>query len=452
MTAAMVLLVSVGLTYLMGRVALDSNRDRTQQREIIGQLERVASDIKDAETGQRGYLLTGKDRYLRPYNDSLSRLQAGLEDLDRLGAAGLLPKPAVAGLRQLITQKLAELQQTIQLKRANRSQEALAIVESDTGRELMDSIRSSLADLEQLEVKQFEAASARSVKATRERNWTFIGTAVLNLGLFAWAYRRISGEIHERELAREELKRSHAELEVRVQERTTELAAANRELEAFGYSVSHDLRAPLRHVSSFIRLLEKSAGPALNETSQRQVRTIAEAAARMGHLIDDLLVLSRIGRTALAETTVSLRQLVEEAQKELAPETANRPIEWRIGELPLVRGDPTLLRSAMVNLISNAVKYTRHKVPAHIEVGSTRHDGEAVIFIRDDGAGFDMQFVDKLFGVFQRLHNQDEFEGTGIGLASVRRIIQRHGGKTWAEGQVDCGATFYFTVPRERLI
>jgi light-regulated signal transduction histidine kinase (bacteriophytochrome) len=247
-------------------------------------------------------------------------------------------------------------------------------------------------------------------------------------------------------------KRAEEALELRVEQRTAELVAANKELEAFGYSVSHDLRAPLRHVSSYISLLEKGTGPSLDDKSRRQVQIIAEAAKRMGGLIDDLLVLSRIGRASLAETNVDLRRLVDDARKELAPEMAGRTIEWRIGALPQVRADAALLRSAVVNLLSNAIKYSRRRDPARIELGSREHDGEVVLFVKDNGAGFDMRFADKLFGVFQRLHDRDEFEGTGIGLASVRRIIQRHGGRTWAEGAVEQGASFYFSLPIERVI
>jgi signal transduction histidine kinase len=237
-----------------------------------------------------------------------------------------------------------------------------------------------------------------------------------------------------------------------IQRRQAELADANRELEAFGYSVSHDLRAPLRHISSYVRLLQKdAAGPSLNARSLEDLQILGDAAMRMGSLIDDLLSLSRLGRATMIEQQVSLKRLVEEARQELAPATAGRAIEWVISPLPEVHGDPNLLRNVLVNLLSNAVKYTRPRNPARIEIGSQRRGNELVCFVRDNGVGFEMEFVDKLFGVFQRLHAAEDFEGTGIGLASVRRIIQRHGGRTWAEGQVDHGATFYFSLPKERL-
>lgn len=250
--------------------------------------------------------------------------------------------------------------------------------------------------------------------------------------------------------ATQELQRLKDELEVRVEQRTADLAAANRDLEAFAYTVSHDLRAPLRHVTAFVELLDQHSGQALDEQGREYLRTISSAAQRMGNLMDDLLRLSRLGRAALTDTDVSLRQLVDEALEELAPQTEGRRIDWQVGALPRVRGDHALLRGAVVNLLANAVKYTRQRDPAKIEVGCQERDNEVVFFVRDNGAGFDMEFADKLFGVFQRLHPAQEFEGTGVGLASVRRVIERHGGRTWAEGAVNRGTTFFFSLPVKR--
>ena len=244
-------------------------------------------------------------------------------------------------------------------------------------------------------------------------------------------------DVTERKRADEEIKKANAQLE-----------AANEELEAFSYSVSHDLRAPLRHIDGFADLLGKHASGDIDEKGHRYLRTISESAKQMGRLIDDLLVFSRMGRTEMHGTTVNLEQLVKEVVSDFRPDTEGRKIAWTIGALPEVYGDLSLLRQVMANLIGNAVKYTSLREEAKIEIGSRNGaSDETVVFVRDNGAGFDMQYAHKLFGVFQRLHSANEFEGTGIGLANVQRIITRHRGRTWAEGKVDEGATFNFSLP-----
>jgi PAS domain S-box-containing protein len=249
--------------------------------------------------------------------------------------------------------------------------------------------------------------------------------------------------------ARKKWEESIGRLNEELARRSSEVQAANKELEAFAYSVSHDLRAPLRHMVGFAELLQKRASAQLDERGTRYMKLILESAKRMGDLIDDLLAFSRMGRMETQKTLVNLDQLVEEAISEIRAETAGRDVAWHVVPLPVCYGDRAMLRLVFVNLISNAVKFTRERQRAEIEIGCVEgQDDEAVIFVKDNGAGFDMQYVGKLFGVFQRLHQPDEFEGTGIGLATVQRIIHRHGGEVRAEGAVGQGATFYFSVPK----
>jgi PAS domain S-box-containing protein len=233
--------------------------------------------------------------------------------------------------------------------------------------------------------------------------------------------------------------------------RTAELESINKELEAFAYSISHDLRAPLRHMAGYTELLRKNTVAILNEKSQRYVTIIMDSAKRMGNLIDDLLAFSRIGRAEAHKAPVSLEQLVREALTEVQQETEGRKIVWSVGALPVWYGDRSMLRLALVNLIANAVKFTRTRAQAEIEIGCTdQKQNQVVVFVRDNGVGFDMKYVNKLFGVFQRLHPHEAFEGTGIGLATVQRIAHRHGGTAWAEGRLDQGATFYFSLSKSQ--
>ena len=259
------------------------------------------------------------------------------------------------------------------------------------------------------------------------------------------AIMETNNDITERKRREDEIRGLNRELA----SRSTELEAKNKELEAFAYSISHDLRAPLRHMSGFAELLQKKASSVLDEKSQRYMLMIQESAKRMGDLIDDLLAFSRIGRVETQKTLVNLEQLVQEALSEVRQETDGRNIVWSIGTLPNFYGDRSMLRLVFVNLLSNAVKFTRTRPRAEIEIGCDQgNQDEVVVFVKDNGVGFDMKYINKLFGVFQRLHPSQAFEGTGIGLATVQRVVQRHGGKVWAEGLVDKGATFYFSAPK----
>jgi len=267
------------------------------------------------------------------------------------------------------------------------------------------------------------------------------------------AERVAAGELDHRiaiagddELA--DLGRTFDAMVVRLQASYASLERSNRELEAFSYSVSHDLRAPLRHVTGFVGLLRAHAPQALDAKSQHYLDVISQAATRMGQLIDDLLTFSRMGRVEMKRGPVPLDALVGEVVRDLGPETAGREMVWDIAPLPVVEGDAAMLRQVWTNLIANAVKFSRTRTPARITIGArSGGPGEVHVFVRDNGVGFDMKYAAKLFQVFQRLHSSEEFEGTGIGLANVQRIVSRHGGRVWAEGVVDGGATFWMSLP-----
>lgn len=258
--------------------------------------------------------------------------------------------------------------------------------------------------------------------------------------------KQLEHEVLDRKSAEAEVRRLNADLERRVQQRTAELVATNEELESFTYSVSHDLRAPLRHVDAYAQMLEEEFGPQLAPEAQNFVKKIRQGSHNMRQLVDDLLNLSHIGKTELNRKETELKPLVEEVLNDLKTETASRNIQWEVGELPLAECDAGLMKQVFANLMANAVKYTRPRPTAKIEVGQVRNNGEIAVFVRDNGVGFNMKYVSKLFGVFQRLHRSEEFEGTGVGLATVARIVRKHGGRVWAEAELNKGATFFFTV------
>ncbi len=252
---------------------------------------------------------------------------------------------------------------------------------------------------------------------------------------------------------------SVAEMETQLRERAEQLETANKELEAFSYSVSHDLRAPLRAIDGFTRILQEEYAPQLSAPAQRYLDLVHQNARQMGRLVDDLLAFSRLGRQSLKVQEVWPAEVVHEALEVLQPEFAGRQVEILIEkpdgnnassapgqELPVCLADPALLKQVYINLLSNALKFTRKCEIARIEIGARQNDGEWVYYVKDNGVGFDMQYSNKLFGVFQRLHRAEDYEGTGVGLATIQRIIHRHGGRVWAEAEFDRGATFFFTL------
>ena len=296
---------------------------------------------------------------------------------------------------------------------------------------------------EELEIKQQELQQAKETLEVR------VGERTAEL---AQTNEQLQVELIERKRAEEEIKKLNEDLEARVGERTAQLAAANNELEAFSYSVSHDLRAPLRHIDGFAGTLLEEHGAQLRPEAQHQLKRIQEGTQKMARMIEDLLNLARLDRRSMALQMTSLNSLIENVLHNLESETTDRKIDWRVGSLPSVNCDPGLIQQVFVNLLSNAVKYTRRRERAIIEINQSTIDGQLALFVRDNGAGFNPKYSDKLFGTFQRLHSDQEFEGTGVGLATVQRIIRKHGGRIWAEAEINKGATFYFSLGEAAVI
>lgn len=383
------------------------------RRRIEGELiqARDKLQVEVAERTQQASLLnlTHDTIFVRDMNDVITYWNRGAEELYGWPAAGAVGKCSGDLLRTVLPKTMDDI--SAEFLQTGRWEGEVRHVKAD-GSEVVVSSRWSL--------RRDEANRPAAVLET-------------------------NNDITDRKRREEQIRGLNQELS----KRSMALEASNKELEAFAYSVSHDLRAPLRHMVGFAELLQKSSSSRLDDKGHRYMRIILDSAKRMGTLIDDLLAFSRIGRTETQKAAVNLDLLVKEALNEVQLETKGRNIAWKIDKLPVCYGDRAMLRLVLVNLLSNAVKFTRPQSKPEIEVGCA--DGNAdelVVFVRDNGAGFDMKYVDKLFGVFQRLHHADAFEGTGIGLATVQRIIHRHGGKVRAEGVIDRGATFYFSVPK----
>jgi two-component system sensor histidine kinase/response regulator len=258
---------------------------------------------------------------------------------------------------------------------------------------------------------------------------------------------QVRHSLHQEIAERARIAAEVSKLNMVLEQRNEDLTAANSDLEAFSHSVSHDLRMPLRHIQAYVSMLEESAREKLTADEQRRLKGVREAAQRMSQLIDDLLEFSRIGRTQMRKAPIDLNALVKEVIAQLQPEIKSRTVKWTLEHLPYISGDRALLHQVLTNLLANAVKYTRTRAAAHIQVFAAEQEDEIIVGVADNGVGYDPAYADKLFGVFQRLHSANEFEGTGVGLANVRRIVQRHGGRTWSESVPNQGATFYFSLP-----
>jgi len=284
-----------------------------------------------------------------------------------------------------------------------------------------------------------------AIAVSRNKDYSVRATSSEKRGELAVLIHAFNRMLDQIQLHQEDARRAHDELDHRVRERTAQLAAANKELESFSYSVSHDLRAPLRHIDGFSAMLVQSYGNQLDANGQKYLQRIREGAKHMGQLVDDLLNMARLGRQDVVRRQTDANLLVKNAISNLQSEYEGRQIDWRVTDLPVMDCDPGLMKQVFINLLSNAVKYTRRTQQAVIEIGRSP-ENENVIYIRDNGAGFEQQYAHKLFAVFQRLHRAEDFEGTGVGLATVDRIIRKHGGRIWAQGEVNRGATFFFTL------
>ncbi len=429
--------------------------------QVMAQVESIMGSVKDAETGNRGYLLTGDDSYLAPYNTASRELSGELDEFARLTSDNASQQVRIVQMRAVLDQRLSLLQQAINLRRAGVADGLHAMVVSGTGKLQMDHLR-AIADEMEAEERRLLAIRVAESRVNSTRTRRTIGLAsLLDLMLIVFMLRYFMRERALR-LATEEvaanLARSRAQLEAnavelqalnqtleeRVRLRTVELETTNRELEAFSYSVSHDLRAPLRTIDGFSLALEEDYAETVGAAGKDYIKRVRTGVQRMGELIDALLQLSRITRAAIEREHFDLTALAQTIAADLREQNSERSIQFKIHDGLEADADPALLRVALENLFGNAVKFSARVEQAVIEFG---WDGErAAWFIRDNGAGFDMYYSEKLFNAFNRLHGDKDFKGSGIGLATVARVVRRHHGTIWADSVVGHGATFWFTL------
>jgi len=583
-TMIVLLFLLIGsLFYSNMTMTMDGVKVQRQSHFLIIRLENLLSHIKDAETGQRGFILTGTESYLEPYNSARRAVQTDFHNLQALTRVKPVQRQSLIELWPFVQAKMTELQKTIDLRRSQGFPAALRVINSGEGKRLMGHIRQIVQNME---TRETAAYIQRGQVTQKNFQWTLIISylagllaLVLLVFIFRWLFQEISirqtlnrkleeeiqdrknmeirliqseerfrlmvegvkdyaifllnpqGNIetwnegarrmkgydtdeiigkhfsifsppesiqqhhpeYELQIAREQgrfedegwrvrkdgsmfwanvvitalydkeqqflgftkitrdlTERRKAEMQIQelnatLEKQVVKLEALNKELEAFSYSVSHDLRAPLRSIDGFSKMLLSKTHDKLTADEQRYLSNVCENAQRMGELIDDLLKLSRLSRTEMQHSEVDLSKMAQDILSEYQIQEPERQVEVKITEGLTVMGDPNLLRVLMENLLSNAWKFTRKTEKAVIEVGLIPKEGQPIYFVRDNGAGFNMKYVNKLFGVFQRLHQMEEFPGTGIGLATVQRVILRHGGSIWAEGAVNQGATFYFS-------
>jgi signal transduction histidine kinase len=461
---------------------------RTHTYQVLGELGLLQSSLTDVETGVRGYALTGQESFLEPYSRALPTVGKVLQSLRTLTLDNASQQRRLDALEPMVKTTVEFLRSVAASGQSAGVLESSRQMTTVEGKRLMDQVRGVIADMVAEEQRLLKIREARESFQLRVTTPLLLGCGTLALALVGVAVYFLNRQIGLRRQAQEALQQAHdqlnqravgldaanrqlseqmvaqerataaqlrklnAELEQRVRERTAQLEAANKELEAFSYSVSHDLRAPLRAIDGFSRIVLEEYAPELNEDVKRYLQDVRANTVQMGRLVDDLLSFSRLSRQSVKKQPVASLEVVRRCLEDLRPAQEGRHIEFRLGALPSCEADPALLKQVWTNLLSNALKYTAKRDPAVIEVGC--HDlgdgsGRQAYFIKDNGVGFDMRYAHKLFGVFQRLHRSEDYEGTGVGLAIVERIINRHGGTAWAEGKPDQGATFSFTLEPE---
>ncbi len=441
---ALIILICIGTLSFWSEVRSEKDRGWVEHTHlVVERLQAIRIDITQAETSQRGFVLTGQERYLEAYGTSVDMLGQEIKAVRDLTSDNPEQQEAIKQLEPLIAGGVAEMANGIAVRKQSGLLPGIeAMTHGNNNEEWQELIVKKIAGMRRTEAQLLSTRLDFASTSTRRVRLVIVCGNALAVLILLVTGRMIHGESGRRNLAEQNLKHSNERLE----RRTAELSDANVELESFAYSVAHDLRAPLRHIAGYSDMLVLDYSSQLDAEALRCLGKIEDGADKMGRLVDDLLHLSKVGQQKLSIQDTPLGSLLAQVIKDLAPEYSGREVTWRIGDLFSAECDPGLIKQVFVNLLSNAVKYTRTREHAVIEVGQARQNDERVVFVRDNGVGFEMQYAGKLFGVFQRLHKACDFEGTGVGLAIVQRIIRKHGGRIWVEAELNQGATFFFTL------
>ncbi len=441
--AALILFVVAFFTIKNSRKAIESDKWVEHTQKVEYQLQQILVSTVDAETGVRGYVIVGNNNYLEPFEKALKNMPSFIDSLRTLTSDNPTQQKNLDTLNQLISRSILYLKGCIALRTATTSDSEINCIKSGEGKEIEDGIRKVIANSKRVEDTLLLHRQAKSRDEARGFNFVLFILIALIVIILLVVYIIISINIKSIKNADEKIKQLNFDLQVN----NAQLELANSELEAFSYSISHDLKAPLRAMVSFSDLLKERYARVLDENGKTFLNTISENGQTLSTMVDKLLEFSRLGRQDIQKTKVDMNSLLAKSVNEINLMVKHHakinihPME------PIAGGYAVLLSIVWNNLISNAVKYSNKMENPVIDIGSIIKNNKLVFYVKDNGAGFNMEYAGKLFGVFKRLHSQTEFEGIGIGLAIVRRIIEKHGGKIWVESELSKGATFYFTLP-----
>lgn len=429
-------LLSVLVIFYYNAQKVKSTTDLVEHtQEVLRKSSDVLLDVLNIETGSRGYSLTGNENYLEPFNNAVTTINSNIEKLALLTKDNLNQQSRIDSLKKVIEKRLTFTKILIEVRKQKGFNSAEKFMSDGNGKILTDKIRNIIAAINSEELGLLEQRKKENEKSNKNSGLIFLALLVFIVTILTLVAILIIKNQKTRNKYEEDLKKS---IEL--------FTAVNKELETFTYSVSHDLRAPLRAINGYSKILQEDYAMKLDADGISSLNAILNNSKKMGELIDDLLAFSRLGRKEITTSEINMNILVKSVKEEEMIGRSNE-IEFKINELPSAMGQQALIKQVWVNLISNAVKFSKNQPKTIIEIGSYFKDKFVVYYIKDNGTGFDMQYYDKLFGIFQRLHSQEEFEGTGIGLAIVQKIVTRHNGKVWAESKLNEGSCFYFSLP-----